>query len=59
MPSKINPRKRMTLSEMADLCGVSESFLSRLERSEHGAESVDPEILQRVSKGYGVRRIAR
>lgn len=59
MRSKENPGKRMTLAEMAALCDVSESFLSRLERGEFGAASVDPELLQRVSKGYGVRRIAR
>lgn len=59
MRSKENPGKRMTLAEMATLCDVSESFLSRLERGEFGSASVDPELLQRVSKGYGVRRIAR
>ncbi len=59
MRSKTDPKKPMSLREMADRCDVSESFLSRLERNELGAASVDTELLQRVSKGYGVRRIAR
>ena len=59
MRSKQDRKKRMSLREMADLCNVFVSFLSRLERGEFGAASMDTELLQRVSKGYGVRRIAR
>jgi len=52
-------QKRKTLREMAHECGVSESYLSRFERGLEGSDTVKPEVSARISKAYGVRRIAR
>jgi len=55
----IRMQKRKTLREMAHECGVSESYLSRFERGLEGSDTVKPEVSARISKAYGVRRIAR
>lgn len=51
----IRKQQRKSLREMAEECQVSESYLSRFERGLDSGETLNPEIVQRISAAYGVR----
>lgn len=51
----IREQRGMSLAEMAKLCEVSISYLSRFERGLEGSESIQPAIAARISTAYGVR----
>lgn len=50
----LREQKKLTLKEMAERIGCSESFLSRFENGLAG-KSTDPELAAKIGAAYGCR----